>query len=194
MSHAGQRPHLHLGHECAVFVVSDDVGIRSSKNIKQTGTDFSSKNDTREEQSSNDIDFKHKPNVYILFLESLHSADAAKTIYDIDSSELYSRMQEKKLDIYDNTYSNLFMTEISFSSMVWPEMMHNPYHFRESSRLMPSKIFNAFKQNGYGLNLFSSDYLKSRFSDLFDHCKTEAANAGSVAIACLPLYSPNLRS
>lgn len=133
--------------------------------------------------------FIHKPNVYVLFLESLHSAEALRALYDIDAGKMCSHLHENGFTLYDNCCSNHTKTGQSFSSMVWPRNLYNPLQYAEMRELPPSRIFETFKSNGYRTNLFSSDYLKSRFAALFD---TAVADSSSIGSAANQMFAPVL--
>lgn len=131
------------------------------------------------EKSEQKIKFRHTPNVYVLFLESVHSSGALSEIYDIDSSDLRDYLHDNDFTLYDDYFSNSYMTELAFSNLMWPEKLYDPLHFREFSPVPPSRIASAFIRNGYELNLFSSDYLKSRFAELFHFTGNGITDAGS---------------
>lgn len=161
----------------ALYTVVSSYDLwKSSQESKATSPASSGKEIA---ESSQVTEFKHKPNVYVLFLESFHSGDALDKVYGIDNGELCSYLKQRNFTLYENMYSNSYMTELAFSNLMWPEMLHNPLHFRDYSPVPSSKIVSAFAQNGYRLNLFSSDYLKSRFSDLFHYCDSGLSNVGS---------------
>jgi len=161
----------------ALYTVMSVLDVR--KNIKRSSTEFSTSLERKEEESTESVEFKYRPNVYVLFLESFQSSDVLENIYRIDNKELCSHLRDKNFTIYDDVYSNSTMTELSFSNMIWPNMMYNPLHFRDYSQVPSSRIVSAFHDNGYQWNLFSSDYLKSRFSDLFHYSDSGASNVGS---------------
>ena len=125
------------------------------------------------------VKFKHKPNIYVLFLESFHSGDVLKSIYGMDNNELCANLKSKKFTLYDDVFSNYPLTAISFSSMVWPDNLYNIGLFGQSLQLPPSRVFSAFEDNGYQLNIFSTEFLKVRFSSLFHHADSVSSNFGT---------------
>lgn len=149
------------------------------KNFKDDENDFSSLEQEEVKEVERDIEFKHTPNVYVLFLESFHSAEALKSIYGIDNSGLCEHMEEKQFTLYDNCYSNHTRTGQSFSSMVWPRSMYRPLQYTEMNQLPHSHVFSTFEKNGYKKNLFSCEYLKIRFSSLFDYSVSDSSAIGS---------------
>lgn len=149
------------------------------KNLRATNRKPAARPKGSSPQADKAIEFKHKPNVYVLFLESFHSSQALKDIYGIDSSDVRDHLQDNGFTLYDDYFSNSYMTELAFSNLIWPEMLYDPLNFREFSPVPQSRITSAFTSNGYELNLFSSDYLKSRFAELFHFTGSGITDAGS---------------
>ena len=129
----------------------------------------------------NSIKFKHKPNVYVLFLESMHSKEALKEIYDIDGSALFTEMEDMGFTNYENVCSNRTATRISFLSMVWPQLMyHGPLDVYEGNKYAPN-AFSVFERNGYQVNIFSSEHLRCYYSMLFHNLGNTYAGIGQKA-------------
>lgn len=113
------------------------------------------------------IKFKHTPNVYVLFLESIHSKETLAELYGIDNSKMQSMLEQSGFTIYDNVYSNRDSTALSFMSMVWPQLLYHTTHdIQEDNEYLPN-AFSVFEANDYQINIFSSDHLKSFFPMLF---------------------------
>ncbi|WP_291327113.1 sulfatase-like hydrolase/transferase [Desulfovibrio sp. UCD-KL4C] len=127
-------------------------------------------------ETEKDIPFKHKPNVYILLLESFHSPDVLKEIYDIDSSALCSYLEKKSFTIYDNVYSNLTWTVATISNLIWPRSLYDYNRDERSLQVTPSEILSTFKKNNYCLNFFASELLENIFSEIFDNVSSNASN------------------
>jgi len=80
--------------------------------------------------------------------------------------------------LYEDVYSNHTNTVYSFSSLVCPNYLYNPEIITKTSQQPKSKVLSAFESNGYSLNLFSEDFLKVRFSYLFDYYESESSAIG----------------
>ncbi|MGL1863933.1 MAG: hypothetical protein OCC46_15525 [Pseudodesulfovibrio sp.] len=113
------------------------------------------------------IKFKHKPNVYILFLESFHSNEILKEFYDIDNSQLNTDLGNAGFTIYDNVYSNRTTTALSFLSLVWPQLLYHSNHDINNKNTYLPNAFSIFEENGYQINMFSSMHLKNFYPKLF---------------------------
>jgi tetratricopeptide (TPR) repeat protein len=124
--------------------------------------------DILDEKKEMDILFKHKPNVHLLFMESIHSSSALKDIYGIDNSSTCDKLTSSGFTLYNNTYSNLTWTIGTISNLLWPRSLYD-YNINERNiEVTPSKIISTFKDNGYHTSFFASEMLENLFSDLFD--------------------------
>jgi len=127
----------------------------------------------------NGIKFKHKPNIYILFIESLHSSKALKALYQINSQDFEDKITQKGLTIYENTYSNRTATATSFLSLVWPQLLYDSIHYiHDHNEYLPS-AFSVLKSNGYRLNLYSSEHLIGNFPKLFHNTGAKFSPLGN---------------
>ncbi|WP_320174834.1 sulfatase-like hydrolase/transferase [Maridesulfovibrio sp.] len=126
--------------------------------------------------SIEDVNFKHTPNVYILFLESIHSTDALKEIYEIDNTQLLSSLRDDNFKIYDNVYSNGTNTVSAFKNMVWPRTLYDYHREDRSLQITPSEILTTFKNNGYALNFFACQHIRMFFSELFDRIPKDSSS------------------
>ncbi len=111
--------------------------------------------------------FKHKPNVYLVVLESYNSLDVRRDVYGIDNKVLTSELIEQGFTIYDNVFSNYVPTLPSVASIF---MMDHHYYKKETSmnqiswfrKIIGGQIDNPvleiFKNNGYEIdfNLFNN--------------------------------------
>ena len=155
--------------DCALVVYIALSSFDYIKNVKDKSRDVLDGAGQNSDSSDTDADteFKHRPNVYVLFLESFHSGDALKSLYGMDNHDLCEHMTSNGFTLYEDVFSNHPLTALSFSSMVWPDSLYNINIFGQSAQLPPSRVFSAFKRNGYRLNLVANDFLSLRFSSLF---------------------------
>lgn len=56
------------------------------------------------------VEFKDKPNIYMIWLESFHGARTLKDVYDVDVSPLTKFLEENKFAVCENMYSNFSYT------------------------------------------------------------------------------------
>ncbi len=56
------------------------------------------------------VEFKDKPNIYMIWLESFHGARTLKDVYDVDVSPLTKFLEENKFTVCENMYSNFSYT------------------------------------------------------------------------------------
>lgn len=52
------------------------------------------------------VEFKDKPNIYVICLESFHGARTLKNVYDVDISPLTQFLEEKNFTVRENFYSS----------------------------------------------------------------------------------------
>ncbi len=111
--------------------------------------------------------FKYKPNVYLLFLESIHSEKGAEQIYNIPPDpEMAIFYQKHKFTVYDNFFSNNAWTLHSLNSLI-----ENKLNAIISELSYPPYVFNHFMQNGYKINIFDrGTYVFGRYSKWADYC------------------------
>ncbi|MBQ4133101.1 MAG: hypothetical protein IJD04_05135, partial [Desulfovibrionaceae bacterium] len=111
--------------------------------------------------------FKHKPNVYLFFLESIHSEKAAELIYGIPPDpEMAEFYQKHGFTVYENFFSNNAWTLHSLNSLI-----ENKLNAIISELEYPPYVIRHFLQNGYKLNLFDNyAYAFVRYSKWADYC------------------------
>lgn len=160
----------------ALYVTTSSIDFR--KNLKTKRISDNNFSEEIKEQTENTIQFKNKPNVYVLFLESFHSTEALNELYGIDNTELCNSLSDKNFTLYKDIYSNRQNTVHSFTSMVCPNYLYNPDALTSSSQRSQSKVFSTFANNGYCLNLISDDFLKVRFSNQFHNYESESSSLG----------------
>ncbi|WP_421900613.1 hypothetical protein [Maridesulfovibrio sp.] len=138
------------------------------------------------------IKFKHKPNVYVLFLESYHSKEILTDLYGIDSTKHYTKLEKSNFTIYEDVYSNRTTTELSFLSLVWPQLLYHSHHdISDKNGYLPN-AFSVFENNGYQINIFSSEHLKSHFPLLFSNLGVSFSEFGhKVEKLFSPILSQN---
>lgn len=56
------------------------------------------------------VEFKDKPNIYMIWLESFQGARTLKDVYDVDVSPLTKFLEENKFTVCENMYSGAFST------------------------------------------------------------------------------------
>ncbi len=87
------------------------------------------------------------PNIYLLFLESIHSTKALKKIYGIDDAGLGEFLQKKGFTVFSRAHSNEYGTTVSLNTMLnmssegWKPLQDAP------------PVFRWLKASGYTINL-----------------------------------------
>ncbi|MBQ4133500.1 MAG: hypothetical protein IJD04_07205 [Desulfovibrionaceae bacterium] len=111
--------------------------------------------------------FKYKPNVYLLFLESMHSEKAAKLIYNIPPDPAMAEFyREHGFTVYEDFFSNNGQTLYALNSLI-----ENKLTDYVGQLEYPPYALRHFLQNGYKFNLFDySHYVFSRYSRWADYC------------------------
>ena len=80
--------------------------------------------------------FDNKHNIYILFLESLHSKKALQELYNIDDMGLSEFLEENQFRVFSRSCSNIFTTKYSLNTILnmksesWVEFEEAPLAFR----------------------------------------------------------------
>lgn len=92
------------------------------------------------------IQLKHKPNIYLLVLESFHGSEALKLLYNITAEKSLNNFKQFGYTVYDNTFSNADNTPRSIETILCctPNV-----DFYDSSFAM-----HVLRTNGYSCNFF----------------------------------------
>jgi hypothetical protein len=114
------------------------------------------------------LQFRQKPNVYLVVLESYHNNETLKNIYDIDNTEIEKLLSQNGFEIYDKTFSNYWDTTTSILSMF--TMAHHYYKVSKGRHdalgarniiggVTYNPVLSVFKNNGYKIQyVHESDY------------------------------------
>lgn len=106
------------------------------------------------------INFKQKPNVYLVILESYASMNIRKEVYDIDNSALVTELHKNGYQIRD-VYTNYAFTLPSVASVFMME--HHYYRYSRGLNdgggyrkiiggVVPSTLLDTFLDNGYKID------------------------------------------
>lgn len=96
------------------------------------------------------VQLKEYPNIYILFMESLHSAQALRELYDMEDAGLADFLRSRDFTVYEKTFSNETSTSRSLSSLLRMAPA-------ASGRGEP-EAFRILRANGYDIQLFDVYY------------------------------------
>lgn len=108
-----------------------------------------------------DLDFKEKPNIYIVILESMTSPATFKSIYNYDINPFLSELKDRNFKISDDMMSSYPNTITSMQGMF---SMRHHYFFNEMgmdntaargivSGNLYNPVYHAFKKNGYKIQV-----------------------------------------
>lgn len=104
--------------------------------------------------------FIHKPNVYLLLLESMHSSEALREIYQIDCADAEKHMIAHGLRVYPNTFSNKHSTPLSLKTLLSMSLDYQS----------PPDALRVFKHNGYDCYFFDTmSYLAAPYALYLDN-------------------------
>ncbi len=63
------------------------------------------------------VQFTTRPNIYLFLLESFHSRDVLKKVYDIDTLQFSNKLVAEGYSLYDPVYANYYATLFSTASL-----------------------------------------------------------------------------
>lgn len=69
-------------------------------------------------EADDQIKFKKKPNIYLVHLESYHSPEAMRKIYNFDNRDFINRLEEKDFFVSQNNFANYSNSLNSVGSML----------------------------------------------------------------------------
>lgn len=110
-----------------------------------------SKTPNAPEEAASSLVLKERPNIYVLFLESFHSREALRTLYDSDDDGLTDFLRECGFTVFENSLSNACWTQHSMQVLL--RMAHYEYHAKGT----PEAIRHLLG-NGYEIQ-FLDDYM-----------------------------------
>ncbi len=97
------------------------------------------------------IELKHKPNIYLLLLESYHSAKALKELYDIDDTKTDNFLKEHGFTDYENVFSNSHITFPSIANILHCRLQKYSQH-------TSAYVLDVLRENGYACEFFDSQF------------------------------------
>lgn len=97
------------------------------------------------------LQLQNTPNIYVLFLESIHSAQALRELYDMDDGGLADFLRGEGFTVYENSFSNELYTTASLYSLLQMKPC------AEIAYKEP-EVFRILRANGYGIQLFDTYY------------------------------------
>ncbi len=103
-----------------------------------------------DEDTFTPVTLTKKNNIYILFLESVHSAEALQRNFSSNDAGLSDFLQEKGFTVLHDTYSNECTTVYSINSLL--HMTANGHHVEDR----PPQAFLHLWENGYNIQLFDT--------------------------------------
>ena len=114
----------------------------------------------------------HKPNIYLIVLESYQGNEAMKKLYHYDNKEFITELKKMNFTTYQNVYSNAPDTKSSLSSMFSINDLNN-VHPNEIDKMLrePNKYKTTATliENGYDVEyFFPTNYLYSNDSRCID--------------------------
>lgn len=129
--------------------------------------------------------FARRPNVWLLFLEAIHSFEAAKEIYGIDASEAESFLRRQGFRIYAPFYSTTSWTVGSACALL------TRYPFFDQFLPEYPIVLRTFRDNGYRMQVFDSGaYVFGRWEWLMDYASFALRGAGRKLFrSFLPLFA-----
>lgn len=107
---------------------------------------------------------KEHPNIYVLFLESIHSAEALRTLYDMDDAGVADFLRENNFTVFDGSFSTHTWTAFSLHSLLW--MM--PQSWTHKGEPEALRILRA---NGYKVELIDTNlYVFPQYAKYVAYC------------------------
>jgi len=113
---------------------------------------------TLNKESDAKIKFKSTPNIYLIHLESYHSPEAMRRLYNFDNQEFVNELENKDFFVSQNNFSNYQPTLYSVGGM----FLQQHHYYRHAAGLLDAvglrdviggKIYNPtlaiLKNNGY---------------------------------------------
>lgn len=94
------------------------------------------------------VKFVSRPNVYLLLLESMHSSEALRKVYNLPNRDAEALMEEHGLTIYPHTFSNKHSTPLSLQTLLSMSLDQHA----------PAETLRIFKKNGYACFFFDTMY------------------------------------
>ena len=137
------------------------------------------------------ITFKKKPNIYFFLLESFHSRDALRKIYDANIDQFASKLENTGFTLYDPIYANYFPTTMSALSLFG--MDHHFYYqsrgLSDMSRAASLSIgdnpaIRILRNNGYKITYINNSFLYREKSRLIDYSNQIFGET----YLCVPIY------
>lgn len=96
--------------------------------------------------------FVHRPNVYLLLLESMHSSRAMEKAYGISTSAAEDCLASRGFTLYPDTFSNKHSTPLSLKTLLSMSL---------DFRARP-EVLEEFRRNGYKCYFFDSMFYLSQ--------------------------------
>ncbi len=112
-------------------------------------------------------EFKRRPNIYYLFLESMHSEAAVELIYGVKNNrEIAGYLRDKDFTVYEDALSNAPDTRGTIG-VIFENSLSVNY---QSELASPPVTLKELLRNGYKINIIDSGpYSFQRYSD-WAHC------------------------
>lgn len=123
----------------------------------ETNTLVGGREDLSQQNIYDHVSFSQKPNVYLIVPDAYPNQEALETIYDIDNTEFYKKLEAFGFTLYHSAFSNYMNTLSSMSALF--SMKHHLYlgsvgnfELLNSRELITGKhnpVVKIFKKNGY---------------------------------------------
>ncbi len=136
-----------------LFISSAFDAIKNAKMPKQIIFDEKTKNTYYTQESKTNIKLKHKPNIYLLLLESYQSANALKKCYGLDDSPTNELFANNNFTDYKNVYSNSHSTNRSLSDLLRCKLF-----FTAAANTKEAFVLDVLRENGYGCEFFDTQF------------------------------------
>lgn len=94
------------------------------------------------------VKLTHKPNIYLLFLESYHSKKGMQRLYKIDDTKTDEFFKKHGFTLYDNVFCNVPCTLPSLSTLLTGNFLSKP----EQGNI----VLDTLRENGYQAEFFDS--------------------------------------
>ena len=94
------------------------------------------------------VKLTHKPNIYLLFLESYHSKKGMQRLYKIDDTKTDELFKKHGFTLYDNVFCNVPCTLPSLSTLLTGNFLSKP----EQGNI----VLDTLRENGYQAEFFDS--------------------------------------
>lgn len=116
------------------------------------------------------IKFKHKPNIYFFYLESMHSGDAINKIYHSDyGKELEEALQKMGFSVFPDAYSNYTWT-LDTRESVFNMAYTTSYTASTSKADFRPEAIRIFRDNGYKIHLYDPHpFVFGHYSNFLDY-------------------------